>query len=137
MTQLSINTTQNVNINFTAASVGDRIFAQLLDFLVMIAYAVVVGFILDLTGLAAAIEGLDNWSKMAIYLLIYSPIMFYTIVQESLWEGQTIGKRIMKTKVKSKKLNKNWLRESLSLIYFSPLTKSDIFLELCGWLSCI
>ena len=45
MTQLSINTTQNVNINFTAASVGDRIFAQLLDFLVMIAYAVVVGFI--------------------------------------------------------------------------------------------
>ena len=25
--------------------------------------------------------------------------MFYTIVQESLWEGQTIGKRIMKTKV--------------------------------------
>ncbi len=99
MTQLSINTTQNVNINFTAASVGDRIFAQLIDFLVMIAYAVVVGFILDLTGLAAAIEGLDNWSKMAIYLLIYSPIMFYTIVQESLWEGQTIGKRIMKTKV--------------------------------------
>ena len=43
MTQLSINTTQNVNINFTAASVGDRIFAQLLDILVMIAYAVVVG----------------------------------------------------------------------------------------------
>ena len=76
MTQLSINTTQNVNINFTAASVGDRIFAQLLDFLVMIAYAVVVGFVLDLTGLAAAIEGLDNWSKMAIYFLIYSPIMF-------------------------------------------------------------
>ncbi|MCW1147627.1 RDD family protein [Flavobacterium lacisediminis] len=99
MTQLSINTTQNVNINFTAASVGDRIFAQLLDFLVMIAYAIVVGFILDLSGLSAAIEGLDNWSVMAIYLLIYSPIMFYTIVQESLWEGQTIGKRIMKTKV--------------------------------------
>lgn len=99
MTQLSINTTQNVNINFTAASVGDRIFAQLLDFLVMIAYAIVVGFILDLSGLSTAIEGLDNWSVMAIYLLIYSPIMFYTIVQESLWEGQTIGKRIMKTKV--------------------------------------
>ena len=56
MTQLSINTTQNVNINFTAASVGDRIFAQLLDFLVMIAYAVVVGFFLDITGLATSIE---------------------------------------------------------------------------------
>jgi len=99
MTQLSINTTQNVNINFTAASVGDRIFAQLLDILVMIAYAVVVGVLLDITGLTTTIEAMDNWSMMGAYGIIYSPIMFYTIVQESLWEGQTIGKRIMKTKV--------------------------------------
>jgi uncharacterized RDD family membrane protein YckC len=99
MTQLSINTTQNVNINFTAASVGDRIFAQLLDILVMIAYIVVIGFFLDITGLTTTIEAMDNWSIMAVYGIIYSPIMFYTIVQESLWEGQTIGKRIMKTKV--------------------------------------
>lgn len=99
MTQLSINTTQNVNINFTAASVGDRIFAQLLDILVMIAYVVVIVFFLDITGLTTTIEAMDNWSIMAVYGIIYSPIMFYTIVQESLWEGQTIGKRIMKTKV--------------------------------------
>ncbi len=99
MTQLSINTTQNVNINFTAASVGDRIFAQLLDILVMIAYAVVVGVLLDITGLSTTIEAMDTWSVMGAYVIIYSPIMFYTIVQESLWEGQTIGKRIMKTKV--------------------------------------
>ena len=99
MTQLSINTTQNVNINFTAASVGDRIFAQLLDILVMIAYAVVVGVLLDITGLSTPIEAMDTWSVMGAYGIIYSPIMFYTIVQESLWEGQTIGKRIMKTKV--------------------------------------
>ena len=97
MTQLSINTTQNVNINFTAASVGDRIFAQLLDILVMIAYAVVVGVLLDITGLSTTIEAMDTWSVMGAYGIIYSPIMFYTIVQESLWEGQTIGKRIMKT----------------------------------------
>ena len=99
MTQLSINTTQNVNINFTAASVGDRIFAQLLDILVMIAYAVVVGVLLDITGLSTTIEAMDTWSVMGAYGIIYSPIMFYSIVQESLWEGQTIGKRIMKTKV--------------------------------------
>ena len=99
MTQLSINTTQNVNINFTAASVGDRIFAQLLDILVMIAYVVVIGFFFDIIGLTTTIEAMDDWSIMAVYGIIYSPIMFYTIVQESLWEGQTIGKRIMKTKV--------------------------------------
>lgn len=99
MTQLSINTTQNVNINFTAASVGDRIVAQLLDILVMIAYAVVVTIFLSQSGLESAINAMDRWSIMAAYLVIYSPIMFYTIVQESLFEGQTFGKRIMKTKV--------------------------------------
>ena len=56
MTQLSINTTQNVNINFTAASVGDRIVSQLLDILVMIAYAIVVGVILSQSGLEATIN---------------------------------------------------------------------------------
>lgn len=99
MTQLSINTTQNVNINFTAASVGDRIVAQLLDILVMIAYAIVVTIFLSLSGLESAINAMDRWSIMAAYLVIYSPLMFYTIVQESLFEGQTFGKRIMKTKV--------------------------------------
>jgi len=99
MTQLTINTTQNVNINFTAASVGDRIFAQLLDLMVIIAYLIAVGFILDFTGLTHSIEKLDGWSVMAAYIIIFSPILFYTLIQESLWEGQTIGKRIMKTKV--------------------------------------
>ena len=99
MTQLSINTTQNVNINFTAASVGDRIVAQLLDILVMIAYAIVVTIFLSQSGLESTINAMDRWSIMAAYLVIYSPIMFYTIVQESLFEGQTFGKRIMKTKV--------------------------------------
>ncbi|MFD2908009.1 RDD family protein [Flavobacterium ardleyense] len=99
MTQLSINTTQNVNINFTAASVGDRIASQLLDIVVMTAYVLVLVFILRQSGYDRAINAMDNWSTMAIYLAIYSPIMFYSIVQESLFEGQTIGKRIMKTKV--------------------------------------
>ncbi|MDY0118946.1 MAG: RDD family protein, partial [Bacilli bacterium] len=70
MTQLSINTTQNVNINFTAASVGDRIVAQLLDILVMIAYAIVVGIFLSWSGLEASIKAMDNWSSMAVYILI-------------------------------------------------------------------
>ena len=45
MNQLSITTTQNVNINFTAASVGDRIIGQLVDTLVKAAYVISVFFI--------------------------------------------------------------------------------------------
>ena len=97
--QLAINTTQNVVINFSAASVGDRILAQLLDLLIKVAYVFFVILMFEFFDLDRFFNGMDNWSIMAVYGIIYSPIMFYTIVQESLWEGQTIGKRIMKTKV--------------------------------------
>jgi uncharacterized RDD family membrane protein YckC len=99
MTQLSINTTQNVNINFTAASVGDRILAQLLDLLVKIAYGITIFFSFQIFGLENLFDNLDQWSIIAIISVILLPVMFYSLVQESLWEGQTIGKKIMKMKV--------------------------------------
>jgi uncharacterized RDD family membrane protein YckC len=99
MSQLTITTTQNVSINFTAASVGERMLGFILDLLVMIAYSIVAAFIIDASGLDSYILSLDFWSQTAIYIIVYLPIIFYTIVQESIFEGQTIGKRIMKTKV--------------------------------------
>ena len=33
------------------------------------------------------------------YVVLETTFMFYTLVQESLWEGQTIGKKLMKMKV--------------------------------------
>jgi uncharacterized RDD family membrane protein YckC len=99
MTQLSINTTQNVNINFTAASVGDRILGQLLDSLVKIAYGIMVYIIVQIFSLDNLFDGLDQWSIIAIISVIGLPIMFYSLIQESLWEGQTIGKKLMKVKV--------------------------------------
>lgn len=99
MTQLSINTTQNVNINFIAASVGDRILAQLLDLLVKIAYGIFIFFIVQVFGLEKLFQNLDQWSLIAIISVIGLPVIFYSLVQESLWEGQTIGKKIMKLKV--------------------------------------
>jgi len=99
MTQLSINTTQNVNINFTAASVGDRILAQLIDLLVKIAYVIVVIVIINFFDLERYLDKMDRWSVMGVFSLIGLPYMFYTLVQESLWEGQTIGKKLMKMKV--------------------------------------
>ncbi|MCO6173755.1 RDD family protein [Flavobacterium sp. NRK F10] len=97
--QLTINTTQNVTINFTAATVGDRLLAQILDILVKAAYIVLVIFLFELTDFDRFFTGLDPWSIMAVISLIGLPVMFYSLVQESLWEGQTIGKKIAKIKV--------------------------------------
>ena len=100
MSELSINTTQNVNINFSAATVADRMFGYLLDLLIKIAYSIsVFGIFFYWLGLNDWMDGLDNWSIAAVLVVFYSPVIFYSLVLESLLEGQTIGKRLMKTKV--------------------------------------
>lgn len=99
MNQLSITTTQNVNINFTAASVGDRIIGQLIDTVVKVAYIITVSYILDGTGVMDSVSFKDPWSSMAIIIMIFFPVIIYSLVQESLWEGRTIGKKLMKMKV--------------------------------------
>jgi len=100
MSELSITTTQNVNINFSAATVADRMFGYLLDLLIKIAYSIsVFGIFFYWLGINDAMDDMDNWSRMAIIVVFYSPVIFYSLVLESLLEGQTIGKRLMKTKV--------------------------------------
>jgi len=100
MAELTINTTQNVNINFTAASVGDRIFGYLVDFLIKIAYSITVFVVLFYyAGINDFLENKDMWSMIAIYVLFYSPVLFYSLIMESLMNGQTFGKRLLKTKV--------------------------------------
>jgi uncharacterized RDD family membrane protein YckC len=100
MTQLSINTTQNVNINFEAASVGERILAFFLDNLVKIAYIIVVYYIFFYyLGINRLMESMDKWSSASIQIFFYFPVMFYSLLLESFFEGQTIGKRLLKMKV--------------------------------------
>jgi hypothetical protein len=50
-------------------------------------------------GLNDWLDGLDGWSIAAVLFVFFSPVIFYSLVLESLLEGQTIGKRLMKTKV--------------------------------------
>lgn len=100
MSQLTINTTQNVNINFTAASVGERIGAFFIDLLVMISYSIIIMYLVfNKLGLDNWLDTLDFWSAIAISILFFLPIFFYTLVQEVLFEGQTFGKKIVKIKV--------------------------------------
>lgn len=100
MVELQINTTQNVNINFTAASVGERILAWGIDWLIKIAYGIVIyQIVFKLLTIDKFIEDMDFWSQMAIIALFYLPVIFYSLLFESLLDGQTPGKRILKIKV--------------------------------------
>lgn len=93
MSELQINTTQNVKINFTASGVGERLMAFIIDMLIKIGYITILNMSLG------AFQDMDQWSQIGINTLLGLPIVFYTLVLEALLEGQTIGKKIMKIKV--------------------------------------
>lgn len=100
MSELSITTTQNVKINFKAASTGERIGAYLLDLIIKIAYLIVIGLVFFYwLRLDKIIDTLDEWSIRAVFIIISLPIIVYTITLESIFEGQTIGKKLVKIKV--------------------------------------
>jgi len=46
-----------------------------------------------------AFDNMDQWSQIAINTVLSFPVMFYTLVLESLLQGQTIGKRALKIRV--------------------------------------
>ncbi|MEN2487652.1 RDD family protein [Flavobacterium sp. B11] len=100
MSELSINTTQNVKINFIAASVGERLGAFFIDLFIIICYITALSIVLfDWLQLDRLMVNLDGWSRGAIFLLLYSPVIVYSLVLESVFEGQSLGKKIVKIKV--------------------------------------
>lgn len=100
MSEIAINNSQNVNIIFNSASIGERMLAFLLDSGVKMAYFFIIYIIFILIfDINYLFNHLDNWSVMAIVGLISLPTVLYTLVSESLMEGQTIGKRAMNIKV--------------------------------------
>ncbi|MFN8256954.1 MAG: RDD family protein [Bacteroidales bacterium] len=89
MSQITINTSQNVEIERTTANVGLRIAGQLIDYLILGVYATLVFLIMG----AAHIE------NVATYILFFLPFIFYSFIMESVFQGQSIAKMILKTRV--------------------------------------
>ena len=92
MEQVSITTSQNVQIKYSLAGLGDRIFAYLIDSLIMVSITLVMVFIFIYAGL------FDNSSPL-IGIVVIIPAFFYHLVLEVTMQGQSIGKKILKIKV--------------------------------------
>ena len=90
MTESGIITGQYVRIQPTVSSVGDRIFAQIIDWVVMAAYTTLITLIVSAVNITAII-----W----IVILYVFPLLFYTVLCEILNQGQTLGKMVMNMRV--------------------------------------
>lgn len=103
MNVIAINTSQNVNLDFAVASLADRILAFVIDMLIKISYLLVLYLLFfEIFSIGPILNRLDKWSIMAFFGIILLPIEIYTLVCESLMEGQTPGKRMAKIKVVKK-----------------------------------
>ena len=89
MAESGIITGQYVRIQPTVASVGDHIFAQLIDWGVLLAYiALLTWFVVE--------TNISGWVVATLYLF---PLLFYTLICEVLNQGQTLGKMVLNIRV--------------------------------------
>lgn len=90
MTTIKVNTTQNVLLEYELASLGDRILAFLLDVVIIAAVFILLGLLFSSTEIE------DIW---IFFFIVQVLPLFYSLVFETLFNGQTPGKIAMKIKV--------------------------------------
>jgi len=97
MDNFQIETAQNVNIVQNVAGIGDRMLAYLIDALVLgvyiiLLYVVVIGFFISEMDLGDS-------AMFVLFMVAGLPILLYHLLFEMFWNGQSLGKRVMKIRV--------------------------------------
>ncbi|WP_266362444.1 RDD family protein [Tellurirhabdus rosea] len=90
---VSIQTSQNVLLEYEPASLGERILAALIDYVIILAWVI----LLSLLG-----RNMGSGDKIALYFwigFVVLPIMLYDLLFEVFLNGQSLGKRAMGIRV--------------------------------------
>jgi uncharacterized RDD family membrane protein YckC len=136
MKTLQINTTQNVNINFTLASEMQRVGAFVVDNAVKFVYLLVIYMIIPSAGLEEMPD--DYWSQRAISIIIWLPVTFYSLYLEILMNGQTLGKKAVGIRVVNidgfkPSITDYIIRWFLRIIDFNSFVILAIYAFALGW----
>ena len=87
MAEKNIVTGQYVRIRQTPASVGERMLAQVIDWVIQLGYVALWVYIGP------------NFSTLQVILIVILPVLFYCPLCEMFTGGQTVGKWIVKLRV--------------------------------------
>lgn len=69
-----------------------------IDMLLKVFYIISLSYAIDIFGFNRFF-GSDQWEMMVTTFIVLIPVLFYTLILETFFGGQTIGKRIMKIRV--------------------------------------
>lgn len=106
--RITLRTPESVELEFTLAGVGSRAYALLIDYNILA--LLLVGFVLVWTLVSAQLvayldtldinySGLPNWLVAIAIVVCFAIFVGYFVAFETLWQGQTPGKRIAKIRV--------------------------------------
>jgi uncharacterized RDD family membrane protein YckC len=91
MPNLHVETGQNVIIKQDLANVGERIGAQLIDYVIIFTYFIFITIIAENT---------FKWSNKDVFMVIaLIPVFFYSFLSETFMQGQSLGKKALKIQV--------------------------------------
>jgi uncharacterized RDD family membrane protein YckC len=94
MNTVAITTTQNVDIEYETANIGDRILAVIVDYLILSGYYLAMGVISYFLTKAGITPG------TAFFIIVFAvPVFLYDLLCEIFLNGQSFGKRIRRIKV--------------------------------------
>jgi uncharacterized RDD family membrane protein YckC len=96
MSQIQIQTTQNVALSFTPASVGDRILAHIIDWTIFIAWFLIFALVYSSIGSSLS-SGQIGMVVFFVFMLL--PVMLYDLLFEAFMNGQSLGKRAINIRV--------------------------------------
>lgn len=101
--QLSIETPEQVALEFPVAGLGSRFVALLLDHILQTAGVILLALIVTLVMSAAGDRGMETlagkWFLAGFFFLLFLLYWGYFSLFEAFWRGQTPGKRVMKLRV--------------------------------------
>ncbi|MBC6696607.1 RDD family protein [Hymenobacter puniceus] len=93
MSTIRVQTAQNVTLEYEVASVGERIVAAIIDDLILLAWIV-------LWALLVSALGSDNNVLVGLVILVAGvPAVFYHLLCELFFNGQSLGKKARHIKV--------------------------------------
>jgi len=100
MQTVKVTTAQNVDIDYEVASLGDRLLARILDYAVFMGiYMICIWSFLGITAGSGQSNNFDGTGFLIMIIVWLSLCVFYDIVTEVFFNGQSIGKRALKIRV--------------------------------------
>jgi len=96
--ELAVLSPEKTILTYRLASIGGRVFAHLIDVILIFMVIIAVGFAVGLSGLAGPGGAVLGITAYLIFLTTF-PFLYF-ILFESLWNGQTPGKKALTLRVR-------------------------------------